>query len=158
MTMIRRGILESIDATGSQHKATLTGLAGEKLFDVPRIKEFGFSSSPPAGAMAQILALYGRSDNAMVIGLDHKDHGPRDLGAGHTALYDAYGNVVSLVQAKIRIVSSAVVEIVAPNIVLNGNVTLGGALGSGVPVSRQGTVDTGGFSDASNFATNVKVV
>lgn len=157
-TMFRRGILESIDATGAQHKATLTGIAGEKLFDVPRIKEFGFSSSPPPGSMAQILALYGRSDNAMVLGLDHKDHGPRDLGAGHVALYDAYGSLVSLVQTKVRIVSSTLVEIVAPNIVLNGNVTLGGALGSGVPVSRQGTTDTGGNTDNANFATKVKVV
>jgi len=157
-TILRRGILSELDVSGPQHIAKLTGLAGETLSRVPRVKEFGFSSNTPPGAMAIIASLWGRSDNAMVLGLDHGQYGPRALGIGQTALYDAYGNIVSLVQHKIRIVSPEAIEMVAPKIILNGSVTIGGPDGSGVPVSRQGTVDSGGNTDASNFATMVKVV
>ncbi|TWD54549.1 bacteriophage Mu Gp45 protein [Agrobacterium vitis] len=120
MNLFRRGVLSGIDVSGGQHLANLKGFYNEELVNVPRIKEFGFSSSPPAGATALIMALNGRADNAMVMGLDHGSHGPRDLGAGHTAIYDAYGNVVSLVQNKVRIVTAGAIELVSASLTHNG--------------------------------------
>ena len=155
-TMLRRASVAEIDATGSQHLAKLRGLKGEELDKVPRIKEFGFSSRPPAGAEAMILALGGRSDRAMVLGIDHKDHGPRDLGVGHTAIYDGHGNMVSLVQKEIRIVGAASVTIKSPVIILDGLVRLGGA-DADKPAAMLGTIDTDGDSAIGNLATRVLV-
>jgi phage baseplate assembly protein V len=154
-TMLRRVLLQSIDTTGPQHLATFTGLTGELFYNVPRHKEFGFSSSPPAGSTGLLTALGGRSDRAMVHGLDHPAYGPRDLPSGATAIYDASGNAISLVQSNIRVVSPGTVTITAPTIVLDGDVHLGGT--GGVPAAMQGTVDTGGNADVSNLATKVFV-
>lgn len=110
-TMLRRYRLEEIDATGAQHMVRGQGLPGDAP-QVPRVKDFGFSSSPPGGSIGLLAALGGRSDRAMVFGLDHADYGPRDLGGGHTAIYDAQGNMVSLVGTKLRIIGIAV-EIVS---------------------------------------------
>ena len=155
-TMIRRGTLKEFDARGSQHLARVTGLRGEELAGVPRFKEFGFSSHPPIGSTATIMALGGRSDRAMVVGIDHADHGPRDLETGHTSIYDAYGNTVSLVQKRIRIVSSGTVSIKAPVIILDGLVKLGGE-DANKPASMLGTTDSAGHSEIGNLATRVLV-
>lgn len=154
-TMLRRAQLTSIDTSGAQHLATLKGLPGEALVNIPRVKDFGFSSMPPAGSTALIAALGGRSDRAMVLGIDHPSFGPRDQQPGYTTLYDAYGNAVSLVQSNLRIVGSAKVTISAPLIVLDGVVHLGGE--GGVPAAMQGTVDTAGNADVGNLATRVFV-
>ena len=155
-TMIRRGTLKEFDAKGSQHLARVTGLRGEELAGVPRFKEFGFSSHPPIGSTATIMALGGRSDRAMVVGIDHADHGPRDLETGHTALYDAYGNMISLVEREIRVVGATSVTIKAPVIILDGLVRLGGA-DADKPAAMLGTLDTAGHAQIGNLATRVLV-
>ena len=155
-TMLRRASVSELDATGSQHLAKLKGLKGEELDKVPRIKEFGFSSRPPAGAEAMILALGGRSDRAMVLGIDHKDHGPRDLGVGQTAIYDAHGNVISLVEREIRMVGATSITLKAPVIIIDGLVRLGGA-DADKPAAMLGTLDTDGDSAIGNLATRVLV-
>lgn len=155
--MIRRVILEEIDTTGAQHLARVSGLASETLKDVPRVKDFGFSSSPPAGATALIAALGGRSDRSMIFGIDHPDFGPRDLAPGHAAIYDAYGNIVSLVETEIRMVATTKIHLKAPTITLESPVIKLGSDGASKPASMQGTVDTGGFADVSNLSTKVLV-
>lgn len=129
-SMLRRARLEEIDATGGQHMVRATGLRGEEL-RVPRVKDFGFSSSPPAGSIGLLASLGGRSDRAMLLGIDHADHGPRDLAGGHTAIYDAFGNVVSLVEKSVRIVAATKAEIVAPVVVVTSpDIRLGSASAS----------------------------
>lgn len=126
--MLRRVSLTRIDATGPQHLVSARGLRGETLEDAPRLKEFGFSSSPPAGSTGLALSLGARADRAMIIGLDHASFGPRDLAGGHTAIYDAFGNVVSLVEKAVRIVAATRAEIVAPMVVVTSpDIRLGSA-------------------------------
>lgn len=112
-TLISRGILKEYDATGGQHLARITGLHNEEFTAVPRMQQFGQSSSPPIGSHVLFTRLGAGSDRATILGIDSARHGPRDLGAGHKAIFDAYGNLISLVQTKVRIVASAVLEIVA---------------------------------------------
>lgn len=121
----RRVMLQDFDMSGGQHLATLSGVAGEVLADVPRIKEFGFTSSPAPGAAHGVaLSLGGRSSRAMVFGLDNPAVNPQ-LGAGQTAIYDGAGNVISLVSAKIRIVSVGTIELVSAGALTHNGVNIG---------------------------------
>lgn len=118
-TLVSRGILKEYDATGGQHLAKISGLHNEEFTAVPRMQQFGQSSYPPIGSHVLFTRLGAGSDRATIVGVDSAKHGPRDLKEGHKAIFDAYGNIVSLVQQKLRIVAAAVLEIVA-----QGDVTI----------------------------------
>jgi len=87
--LVQRVSLLALDATGSLHMATLTGMKGVKATNVVRHKEFGMSTVPPKGSEGYAHAIGGKSDRLVVHGLDHKDYGPRDLQEGDTQIYDA---------------------------------------------------------------------
>lgn len=91
---IRRVSLVKMDDSGTQQKATLSGLASEEMKDIVRVQPFGLTSHPPAGAEGVLVAMGGRSDRAMVLGVEHKDHRPKDSPAGTSVLYDDKGNVI----------------------------------------------------------------
>lgn len=135
--LLRRVSLADIDVAAAQHTVRATGLKGEEVL-APRHKEFGFSSSPPPGSVGLLASLGGRSDRGMILGLDHPAYGPRDLGMGESAIYNAHGDIVSLVQRRVRIVSvtvevvaSAVATISAPQVVVTSpDIRLGSAAAS----------------------------
>ncbi|WP_243368859.1 phage baseplate assembly protein V [Microvirga solisilvae] len=109
-TMIRRATLVSTDDGGSQQKMKLKGLSGEEMEDVVRIQHFGESSVPLPGSEAIMLSLGGRTDRAVVIGFEHKDHRPTGYAPGDKVIYDGHGNIISLVQAQMRIVHASRIE------------------------------------------------
>jgi phage baseplate assembly protein V len=156
-SQLLRAILASVDDSGPQQLLKLTGLAGQTIGEAVRSQHFGLTSVPPVGAEALILALGGGFDRAHALGVEHPAKRPTNTPAGGTVLYDAYGDAISIVQANMRLVHSAKISLVAPEIELIGAVTLGGEAGSGVPAAKQGTVDTGGFADEANLATKVNV-
>lgn len=132
------------------------GLAGERFPRVHRVEPHGFTSHPVAGGIATVVQARGNRDSAYALGGANPGLVPQ-LAAGGTAIYNHLGNIVSIVENDIRIVAAARVEIVAPEILLDGNVKLGGP-GADRPASARGTLDSAGASDTSNFATRVWVV
>jgi phage baseplate assembly protein V len=153
-TLLRRVSVVDVDDSGTQQRLTLEGLASEEFSRVVRSQHFGLSSVPPKGAEGLILAQGGRSDRAHVLGLEHKDHRPRNQEVGDVVLYDAHDNAISLVKKNLRIVGSDTVTIKGAKIVLEGNVYLGGA-DADKPAAMQGTLDTAGNADVSNLASKV---
>lgn len=129
------------------------GFAGDGFERVHRPEPHGFASHPVNGGIGLMMQARGNRDSAYVLGGENPGLRPKGemLTAGGTAIYDAAGNIVSVVAAKIRMVHSAAVHIVAPEIILEGTVKLGGP-GASRPLSAQGTVDTGGDTDSGNFA------
>lgn len=102
-TMLRRAKLLELDDAGTQQLLKLSGMKGERLEAVPRIQHFGLSSNPPAGAEGIVAALGGRSDRAVLLGLEHPEKRPKAREAGSTVLYDAAGNVVSIVASELAL-------------------------------------------------------
>lgn len=111
--MLRRVTLVEVDDSGPQQKMVVRGLAGEELRGVVRVQPYGFTSNPPAGAEGLLVALGGRSDRAMLLGVEHPDFRQKSLGEKSTALYDAAGNIVSIVQGNIRIKHASSISIEA---------------------------------------------
>lgn len=131
------------------------GYAGDLFEKVHRIEPHGFASHPVAGGIAAVLSARGARDSAYALGGENPTLRP-DVAMGGAAIYDHTGNIVSVVQKDLRIVHSAVIHLIAPEIVLEGIVRLGGPDASR-PASAEGTMDTAGDADISNFATKVFV-
>jgi phage gp45-like len=92
--MLRRAQLLGLDDSGTQQLLNLSALKADRPRNVPRVMEFGFSSSPPAGADFLMLAAGGGLSRAMAIGGEHKDFRQANLPSGTAVLYDDKGNVV----------------------------------------------------------------
>ncbi|WGD31197.1 phage baseplate assembly protein [Ancylobacter sp. WKF20] len=80
-----------------------TGYAGERLPRVHRVEPHGFTSHPVAGGIATVLASRGNRDSLYAMGGAKPALVP-ELPPGGTAIYDHLGNIVSIVEAKIRVV------------------------------------------------------
>lgn len=89
---------------GDQQTVTLYGQPNETLKEVHRVQPFGFHSSVPKGShgIALQFGYGGRLLNAY-LGGEHKDYRPRKRDVGSTALYDANGNLISLVEKELRV-------------------------------------------------------
>lgn len=144
-TGLRRMRLLETDDSGTQQLMRFKGLKEEELKKVVRILPHGFTSVPPKDSEGVVYSLGGRSDRAMVLGVEHKDKRPKNTPEGGTIIYDADGNIASIVKQKIRIVHSDEVRIEAKKIILKGDVYLGDDSAS-KPVEMQGDnyADVGG--------------
>jgi phage baseplate assembly protein V len=119
--MLRRATLAGDASVDADHvRGTFTGRNGETFTAVPRISDYGFHSEPMKGASAILAALGGRSDGLLALGIDDPRKRP-SLGPGAVALYNAQGNMISLVQQNIRIVSSQPIAVTAPSMTINGH-------------------------------------
>lgn len=132
------------------------GYAGDGYERVHRVEPHGFASHPVAGGIGAFVAARGQRDSGYVIGGENPALRPGGdlLTAGGTAIYDHLGNIVSIVAAKLRIVHATQIHLVAPTIVLEGDVKLGGP-DAARPASAEGTLDSAGHAESSNFATRV---
>ncbi len=129
------------------------GLAGERFPRVHRVEPHGFTSHPVAGGIATLMQARGNRDSVYAMGGANPGLVPA-VAQGGTAIYDHLGNIVSLVMAQLRIVHATKIHLVAPEIVLEGMVKLGGP-DAARPASAEGTVDSAGHVEQSNFATKV---
>jgi phage gp45-like len=95
---------------GDQQTVTLYGVGGEELTRVHRVQQFGRSAIPPVGSHGIGMALYGRRDLVVALGLEHPHHRPRLQSPGEHILYDAFGSAISMVQQNMRFVHPQKVE------------------------------------------------
>lgn len=143
----------TVDHRRGQQFVDGKGFAGDAFERVHRVEPHGFASWPIKGGIATLLSSRGNRDSAYAFGGENPALRPA-LKQGGTAIYDHLGNIVSIVEDEMRIVHAKRIHLVAPEIVLEGNVKLGGP-DADRPASAQGTVDTAGGIDNANFATMV---
>lgn len=109
--LFRTELRETAD-DGDQQTVSLFGVGGEELSRVHRVQHFGLSSHAPAGSHGLGLALHGRRDLVVALGLENAQHRPRGVEAGGTVLYDANGSAVSLIKQNLRVVHAEKIEVV----------------------------------------------
>lgn len=95
MDAFRVEVVATNDADGQQ-VLTVKGFPGEELTRVPRVMPHGESSHPPVGSHGIGIALGGRRDEVVVLGLEHPDKRPRNTPVGGKVLYDAAGNIIRM--------------------------------------------------------------
>lgn len=145
--------IDSVEERDGLQYVTARGLAGERFTGILRAEPHGFASSPPAGAIGVGMPMGGRRDQMVVFGAEHPGHRPI-AEPGCSYLYNAHGDIISVVKRHIRITAGDQVTITAPKIALVGNVHLGSE-GASIPASMKGTVDSAGHTDVGGLATKV---
>lgn len=116
----------SVSHRGGQQFIGGAGFAGDAFKEVHMLQPHGFASHPVKGGKAAIITAGGR-DSAYAVGGENPALRPA-LEQGGTAIYDAAGNIVSIVASRIRIVHSAEILIVAPLVKIEGELELQGSL------------------------------
>jgi phage gp45-like len=156
LALFRAKVGEIDDSGDLQIGKTMQGYAGEEFTRVHLVRQYGFHSVVPPRSHGIGLALRGMRDLAVMLGGEYPDYRPKNRDVGSTALYDMHGNIVSLVESEIRIVHATKIHLVAPSIVLEGTVKLGGD-DADKPAAMQGSIDSHGDSEVSGLATKVLV-
>jgi phage gp45-like len=149
-----RALIEATDDSGQLQLADALGYAGESFAGVHRVQPFGFHSNPPAGAHAVGVPLRGLRGLLALLGGEVPQFRPTGRAVGTTALYDAYGSLVSLVESECRVVHATAIHLVAPTIILEGDVKLGGP-DAAKPIGLQGSLDSAGDTLTGALATKV---
>lgn len=154
--------LDEVDDADVHQRGTYRGMAGERYTRVMRLQPHGFSSVPPVGSRGVMLAGGAHRDVAMVLGMEHGDHRPRNQPAGSTVLYDHAGGILSIVDKNFRIVCADFTVEATGTItfkgtsVFDGEVALGGT--GGKPVALKDSLDTNGDALIAALATKVTAV
>lgn len=157
--MLVRLKVDKTDDSKEQQTVETTGRSEEKIggpkHGLHRAQPYGFSSHLPKGAIALVLMMEGNPDQAILIGGEHPEHRPKDLGEGEWKLYDQWGKSLHATEDG-WVMKVGVLTIEADTVVIkSGDIRLGGEDASR-PVAAEGTVDSSGDTLVSNFLTCVK--
>ncbi|WP_375455653.1 phage baseplate assembly protein [uncultured Methylobacterium sp.] len=134
-----RGQIVDSDDTGKLQTVTILGQYGETIKRVHRVQPFGFHSNMPAkshGFGVQFGGQDGGRTLKAFLGGEDPDHRPTKRDVGTSALYDANGNIVSLVSRELRVTGkhATVVEGAEKTTVQVGDLKI---------VVRKGRIDLG---------------
>jgi phage gp45-like len=152
---IRFGEIKEASTDAGPHKLIRVTADGKPM-TVKLWEPYGVQGSPTVGGEVLIFTPDGDDGRAVAIAMpppkdrvDGQKQGEvtiKNHAAGQTVKMDADGNV--------SVECAGTMTIKAPKIVLDGNCYVGGESGA-KPASREGTIDSAGHSEASNFATRV---
>lgn len=151
--IIRRvEVMETDDSDGFQ-KVTVEGLDGEIHKNVYRAQYFGSTGHVPKKSQGLLLMVGGRPDQGILIAIEDTDKREKNLAEGERCLYNAHGDKIFQYKEYTKVVTKKF-EVSAEEIILDGVCYVGGKSGA-LPASRQGTLDSAGHAESSNFATKV---
>jgi phage baseplate assembly protein V len=122
-----RGVVTLVKAAGAVQLVQLDGLSGEKLQDAELFQQFGFTSNLPAGTMAIVLPIGGKTAHGIIIATEHGTYRLKNLASGETAIYNQWGDYVALkADRRMEIVSSVAVDITTPEVNMSGSLNVAG--------------------------------
>jgi phage gp45-like len=139
---------------GQELITTSDGHTGEEIHEVLMLEQFGFASVPPKGSEGIALMPDGYTENAVTAFFDAPQYKPT-LAEGESALYDKFGNSVTLKDGLITItavnnlnivvngncnLNADSVAVTAPTTTINGDLVINGS------VNASGDCDFGGSS------------
>lgn len=96
-----RGVITLVRAAGAVQLVQADGLAGEGLKDNELFQHYGYTSHPPAGTMAIVLPIGGKTAHGIIIATEHGTYRIKGLAPGETAIYDDQGQKVHITRAGI---------------------------------------------------------
>ncbi len=74
--------------------AQVDGLAGETTPDLELFQHYGFTSNPPAGAMAVVVPLGGKTSHGVIVATEHSSYRITGLQRGEIAVYTDEGDSI----------------------------------------------------------------
>jgi len=160
-----RALVAAVNDGAKIQLVQVSALDGERLSDVQRLQQYGFSGNPPKGATAVMLCMGGSRSHPVVIACDDPSSRFVGLQPGESAQYNDQGDFIHikssgeiLVKASSKVVSDAPLTHalgnaeVDGNALVHGNGEIEGDLVVGGNVTVVGTIGAGG---AITSATSV---
>ncbi len=127
--MIGRAIIAAAKDDGKINSLQIKALAGESFDQIRRFQDFGFTSMPPVGTEAVILAMGGNRENLVVVATDHRASRTTGLLPGESAIYTDDGTVMKFKKSgNVELTTATKVLITCPLSEITGNVKIGGTL------------------------------
>lgn len=120
--MFARFQIDDVVDTGGQQLVGGRALSGERFSDefrLVRLQGHGMSSVPVKGAIGLAIFPFGDRRRGYLVGIESSGLRPKGQPQGANVLYGANGEIISLIQNKIRIV--------AADIEIEGKVRIAGA-------------------------------
>lgn len=90
-----------------------TALAGEPLTDVEMFQHYGFTSAPPAGTMAIVIPLGGRTAHGVVVATENTSCRVRGLANGEVAIYTDEGDSIIMHRGRVIDITTETLNIKA---------------------------------------------
>ncbi len=125
-----RGVITLVKAAGHVQLVQMDGLAGEQLQDNELFQHYGYTSNPPAGTMAIVLPIGGRTAHGIIVATEHGGYRLKNLASGEVALYSDEGDSIVLRRGRLievttqtlRINASDRVEMNTPLVTTTGEI------------------------------------
>ncbi len=159
-----RAVITLVESGAGVQLAQGEGLAGEPVQAAEVFQHYGLTSNPPAGSMAVVLPLGGKTSHGIVIATEHGSYRLQGLQSGEVALYSDEGDsvvlrrgrVMELTTETLRITAPTGVEITTPVLTVTGRIVGQGGLaisgGSGAVAQIAGSLAvTGGDVSADGY-------
>lgn len=116
--MVDRAVVRIVTDSLGRQNLQIQSLADETNDDVERFQNYGFSSVPPAGSEAIVVAVGGRRGGLVAIAVEDKGARPRDGDEGDVFLYHQEGHII-------RLKKDGVIEITGKTVNLIGEEEIG---------------------------------
>ncbi len=143
--MIGRAIIAAATESGQIQENQVKVLAGESFDGVRRFQDFGFTSMPPEGTEAVVLALGGNRENLIIVATDHRAYRTLGLLPGESAMYTDDGTVMKFKKGGfVELVSATKVTVTCPLTEYIGNMTISGTLGVAGATTLSATLSVAG--------------
>lgn len=104
MTQVRqafRGVISRASSAQGIQYVSLNGLDSEQLRDNEQFQEYGLTSNPPAGTMAVVIPVNGKTSHGIIIATEHATYRLVGLKPGEVALYTDEGAKIVLKRGRI---------------------------------------------------------
>ncbi|MDN7916137.1 phage baseplate assembly protein V [Burkholderia cepacia] len=92
--------------------AQVDGLAGETTPDLELFQHYGFTSNPPAGSMAVVIPLGGKTSHGVIVATEHGTR-IQSLKSGETAIYTAEGDSIVMRNGRVIDITTETLNIKA---------------------------------------------
>lgn len=158
-----RGVLTLVKAAGAVQLVQLDGLSGEQLQDAELFQHYGYTSNPPAGTMAIVLPIGGKTAHGIIVATEHTTFRKRNLAPGEAAIYDDLGQCVYLTRAGIVIDGAGLpvtiqntpsVTANTPQFNMSGNLSVSGNVVAQGDISDHGNKSMSGMRATYNSHTH----
>lgn len=130
-SMLARGEVSAVDASGKQQRVQLRLLAGEIKDSVEHFEPFGFTSHPMVGAEHLTVFLDGDRSHGITVVVNDRRFRIQGLPSGAACLYDASGNYLAFN-------NDGTATMNVSKLTVSGDVKVDGNIVAGGNVSDQG--------------------
>jgi phage baseplate assembly protein V len=153
----QRMIVRMVNDTQPRQRLQVQNFAGQIINNVPRMQNYGFSSHPPLGSEATIIALGGNQSNLVALAVEDKKSRLSGLLINDVAIYHADGHFIKLSKNQmVEVIGDTLnirvksVNLVADEVVITSPVTtFSGDISVGGNCNVTGNVSADSVSSAS---------